>query len=595
MRWELKTRILGATALLVVLSLGAMSLGNYLFTSRALDNSSRADLAGLAQNKADLIELWIGETKSMVEVASQRDVFRKLLLEDNDDTRRAANARLAEQIKAMPGISYIHVVNGQGEVRASTLPESVGKVKVADREYFKTAMQGQLNVSTVYVARTTGQPAFSVAGPVRQGDQVLGMVMAVPDLTKFSQRFVDPTKVYSTGFMALYDREGVVFAHKDHGRIMKLKLQEAGFGRVLLGRKQGVVDYDHDGRSHLAALQPCEGVDWTVWIDAPRDEVMDETRRITGANLLIALVALVATLVVLWLVVRSVIRPVTRIMAGLNQAADEVASASRQVSDAGQSLAAGASEQAASLEETTSALEQMSAMVQTNADHAAQANQLVKDSITAVTQAGQAMGELRQAMAGITSASDQTAKIIKTIDEIAFQTNLLALNAAVEAARAGEAGAGFAVVAEEVRNLAMRAAEAARNTTGLIEENIRNIRGGSELVVQADETFGQMQVQSNQVGELVAEIAAASHEQAQGVEQLNQAAAQVDKVTQQNASHAEQSAAAAEELAAQSETMLGLIRDLAALMGAAETNGGTVAAARPGGRLPRLRLPGRRG
>jgi methyl-accepting chemotaxis protein len=152
----------------------------------------------------------------------------------------------------------------------------------------------------------------------------------------------------------------------------------------------------------------------------------------------------------------------------------------------------------------------------------------------------------------IHASSDETAKIIKTIDEIAFQTNLLALNAAVEAARAGEAGAGFAVVADEVRNLAMRAAEAAKTTAGLIEENIKDIKEGSELVASTDEAFKQLvRDNSNKVGELVGEIAAASQEQSQGVEQVNNAMADMDKITQQNAASAEQSASASEQLNSQ--------------------------------------------
>jgi methyl-accepting chemotaxis protein len=185
-----------------------------------------------------------------------------------------------------------------------------------------------------------------------------------------------------------------------------------------------------------------------------------------------------------------------------------------------------------------------------------------------VAKANESMQKLRAAMEKINAASDETAKIIKTIDEIAFQTNLLALNAAVEAARAGEAGAGFAVVADEVRNLAMRAAEAAKNTATLIEENIKDIQTGSELVVATDEAFGQVQKSASKVGELVTEIATASQEQAEGIKHVGTAMTEMDRVTQQTAASAQQSAASAEELSAQSETMRGLVQDLVGLLGA---------------------------
>jgi methyl-accepting chemotaxis protein len=180
------------------------------------------------------------------------------------------------------------------------------------------------------------------------------------------------------------------------------------------------------------------------------------------------------------------------------------------------------------------------------------------------------MGELTHSMEEISKASEETSKIIKTIDEIAFQTNLLALNAAVEAARAGEAGAGFAVVADEVRNLAMRAAEAARNTADLIEGTVKKVKDGGDLVATTNEAFAEVAQSAAKVGELVGEIAAASNEQAQGIGQVNTAVAEMDKVVQQNAANAEESASASEEMSAQAEQMKGYVEELVALVGSSK-------------------------
>jgi methyl-accepting chemotaxis protein len=299
------------------------------------------------------------------------------------------------------------------------------------------------------------------------------------------------------------------------------------------------------------------------------------------------LTILIAT-VTSWFMSRSVVNPINRVIGGLNESAEQVTSASGQVSSSSQSLAEGSSEQAASIEETSSSLEEMSSMTKQNAENAGQADSLMKEANQVVGQANNSMTELTGSMDEIAKASEETSKIIKTIDEIAFQTNLLALNAAVEAARAGEAGAGFAVVADEVRNLAMRAADAAKDTAELIEGTVKKVNQGTELVGSTNEDFTKVASSASKVGELVSEIAAASNEQAQGIEQVNTAVTEMDRVTQSNAATAEESASASEEMSAQAEQMKVMVGELIALVGGS----GTGAARRPvvAANAPRTRI-----
>jgi methyl-accepting chemotaxis protein len=272
-------------------------------------------------------------------------------------------------------------------------------------------------------------------------------------------------------------------------------------------------------------------------------------------------------------------RPINRAVAGISEGADQVAAASGQVSAASESLAEGASEQASSLEETSSSLEEMSSMTRQNADNAGQAKAMMGQARQVLDTVDRNMGNMTKAIDEITHTSEETGKIIKTIDEIAFQTNLLALNAAVEAARAGEAGAGFAVVANEVRNLAMRAAEAAKNTSTLIENTITAVKGGNELTQLTQQSFQENMAIVAKIGNLVDEIAVASQEQAQGIEQINKAVAEMDRVTQSTAASAEESASASEQMTAQAAQLKQHVTELVSLVeGGKNRNDRTLAA-----------------
>jgi methyl-accepting chemotaxis protein len=317
---------------------------------------------------------------------------------------------------------------------------------------------------------------------------------------------------------------------------------------------------------------------------------MNHSQIISGSVITLIIAAIFVVLAIL-VVSYQIATPLVAVMKHLTGASDQVRASSRQISTSSQSLAEGASNQAASLEETSASLEELSAMTRRNAENAREAKALAGQA-RHTAEAGTAdVQSMSQAMDAIKQASNNIAKIIKSIDEIAFQTNILALNAAVEAARAGEAGLGFAVVADEVRNLAQRSAQAARETADKIEDSINKSERGVQISLKVSQSFEEIMDQVRKVDDLIANIASASKEQSDGIGQVSTAVNAVGKVTQSNAASAEESAAAAQELNVQADALKEALNQMMGLMGGAKAD--TETEAEPAGTSPVPAMTGR--
>lgn len=460
----------------------------------------------------------------------------------------------------------------------------------------KNAIIASILSGTSHVGRTDVENAYYLAKfePIYDaGKKVIGMLcvaMREDSLTTLRKAIMD-VKIGESGYIYVLDSKGRYIVsqggQRDGEDLWEMQDTNGRYfikdivntATALKAGEMGDTHYPFQGkddpapRDKTVRLMYYAPWDWVIGAGVYDDELLAASNRIAAlgrsGNLLLMLLGLVAAglAVIVWLFMSTRLSSRLQTIAHtLQEGSNQVTSASTQVASASQALAQGASEQASSLEESSAALTQMASRTRQNADNANQANVVAKEAATLAEAGVESMRAMADATERIRASSQETAKVLKTIDEIAFQTNLLALNAAVEAARAGEAGKGFAVVAEEVRNLAIRSADAARSTAQLIEEATRNAESGVVATQQTSQRLKSIQESANKVATLIAEISAASSEQAMGIDQVNTAVAEMDKVVQMNAASAEESASASEELSGQAMDVDSMVRELTQLI-----------------------------
>jgi methyl-accepting chemotaxis protein len=542
--------------------------------SGALEAAAKERAVGGAAKLADMVqEVLSVELKVATEISVSSDAVNAAANANGE----AMNTRLADAMAKM-GKDYevIMVTDASGIVVSDGNNGEYKGISFAERDYFQKAKSGKANVGSVVKSKKTGNPVATFCAPIMKNSSFVGSVIIALKIDSLTNKVT--AKMGQTGYGFMIDPTGLIIAHPNKDNILSLNITTTtgmeGISKSMTAKQAGVQDYVFKGTKKIAGFAPVELTGWSVCLTQDTDEFLAAAHSIRNFIVIASVIFLVITIIGVAFFARRITSPIQNAVDQMGEAAHQVAAASSQVASASQSLAEGSSEQAAAIEETSSSLEEMSSMTKQNAGNASQADSLMKEANQVIQKANGSMESLTKSMGEISAASEETSKIIKTIDEIAFQTNLLALNAAVEAARAGEVGAGFAVVAEEVRNLAMRAADAAKNTSGLIEGTVKKIKDGSNLVVKTNEAFAEVAVSASKVGELVGEIAAASQEQAQGIDQINKAVAEMDKVTQQTAANAEESASASEEMNAQAEQMKHISSTLAIIIGGSANGAG---------------------
>jgi methyl-accepting chemotaxis protein len=731
MRLNLLGRFLYPTLGMILLGMGVTTMVGYQSSKAAFEEQIDERLASTVQSLDAAVAVWVENRELDVTLWSQDELFTQALVSaTGSPQRQAANARMQELQATYSMYELIAMTDASGDVELSQHEPAIGAVNLGDREYFRRSMRGEVVVSDVIRSRASGNPAFTVAAPVRIDGRVAGVMVAVIDVGAFADRFIAPVKVGQTGYAYACGASGNFIAHPKPELILEKSVTDYDFGREMMSRSGGVLQYEWQGRQKMVHFTRSEATGWTLAAGADLDELMAPVVSAGRTNVILAVLVLCATGGLLFFVARAVTLPIARLrdvavsisrgilddqadihrndevgdlaaafrsmgdalrkrahavrrlsegdlevevevaserdvlgnamdsmvsslktmnaeigtliraaVAGqlsrrgdsshlqgeyagmidgvnatldavvepINEAAQalvrvadrdltarmlgdyngelaqikeslnkavtnldeslvqvatgsqQVDSAATQVSSGSQSLAQGASEQAASLEEISASLQEIGSMGQQTAANAQQARALSESAGESTDKGVGSMERMSEAIESIKTSSDETAKIVSTIDEIAFQTNLLALNAAVEAARAGEAGKGFAVVAEEVRALAQRSATAAKDTAEMINQSADSAERGVELNKEVLANLTDIAKQSEGVRTVISEIAAASEQQSEGIVQITSGVDQLNQVTQQNAANSEESASAAEELSSQANEMQALV------------------------------------
>jgi len=505
------------------------------------------------------------------------------------------------------GTATVFQVIPQGLLRISTNvmkrdgQRAVGTYIPTTSPVYKTIIGGKTFYGRAYVVNAWYLTAYEpIKSPTGEIIGVLYVGVAEKVFQEILKDNLSRLQVGKTGYAYILNEKGDyvlslgrkrdgenIFNAKDaDGRLFIQEIVEKGLS---LKEEQTAVTYypwknkgESSARMKLAAYSLFPEWKWIIAASAYHSDFLGALNKLKTVNITICILAVLIGSIISYFFALRLTKPVFKAVDRLGTASHEISSASEQVSSSSQHLAQGSSEQAASLEESSSSLEEMSAMISQNAGNANSAKGMMGDASKIINQVNDQMNAMTDAIGDIATTSEETGKIIKTIDEIAFQTNLLALNAAVEAARAGEAGKGFAVVAEEVRNLAQRSAEAAKNTETLIQNTIDSVERGKQITESTRNAFNDTMQISEKTARLIDEIATASNEQAEGIEQLTRAVEQMNIVTQSIVGNAEESAAAAETFNHQTEEMEGVVGELVALVTGTHVADGTGSYRTPG-------------
>jgi len=593
-RLKLNVKLIAVFLLVSIVPLVGTSVFAFLISQNALTHTAYNKMEAFSINKASYMQTFFDSSLHRVDVLSAMPSVVQSLEIYKEQGGNRESAAWTERITMLDeffvpildkwSVSMISLLDIEGNTIYSTSAETLG-VNLSDRDYFPPAVRGELTTSELFFSDVVDKNIFVFAAPVLSQGWTGGVsgvfIFAVSEDEIFNRVVANLEELGQTADAYFVNAEGIIQTKplKADDLIVLESEIESQAVRSLAGPLNnhewdfywtGIYE-DFNGYQTLGTARVLNLGEkpFGMIVTVSSDEIHGSIYALRNIMIIVCSVVVVLVILIGWLFSVSITKPILHAVKNLGEGSQQINAASGQIASASHQLASAASEQAASVAETSSTLEESSSVVKQTTENTRQAAQLSALARNSADKGNSEMSEMKSSIKEIKSSSEQMGKIIKVIDEIAFQTNILALNAAVEAARAGEAGMGFAVVAEEVRNLAQRSAQAAKDTSAIIETNIKLSQHGSEVVKRVADALGDIVMQTKKVSELMDEITAASQEQTQGITQIAKAISQIEQATQENSATAEEAAASSEELSAQANSVKDIVMQLVRLVNGA--------------------------